>query len=151
MSIQRLDHFTLRTPAVAATVAFYQHVIGLAPGPRPAFRFPGAWLYAGSQPVLHIAEVGDKQDQLEAYLGRRDTGSGSGCLDHVSLRGSELAATQQHLLALGQPFRERVVPEINEHQLFLQDPNGVTIELIFPCSPDDRIVGEPMPQLEIAP
>jgi hypothetical protein len=43
------------------------------------------------------------------------------------------------------------VPEINEHQLFLQDPNGVTIELIFPCSPDDHIVGEPMPQLEIAP
>lgn len=29
-------------------------------------------------------------------------------------------------------FQERIVPEIGEHQLFLEDPNGIKVEMIFP-------------------
>jgi hypothetical protein len=32
------------------------------------------------------------------------------------------------------PFRERTVPNLELHQLFVEDPNGVTIELNYPAS-----------------
>jgi len=30
-------------------------------------------------------------------------------------------------------YRERLVPTIKLHQLFLEDPNGITIELNYPA------------------
>ncbi|MDQ7988331.1 MAG: VOC family protein [Candidatus Dactylopiibacterium sp.] len=149
MQITGLDHFTIRTSDVEATAAFYTNAVGLEPGFRPPFRFPGHWLYAGGRPILHIVARTGQDAAAEAYLGLREDKPGSGRLDHVSLRGTNLAAQQEHLLAAGYVFRERIVPEVGEHQLFLEDPNGITIELIFPCSPQDRIVGTPMPSLEI--
>ena len=34
---------------------FYKEVLGLRVGPRPAFDFPGTWLYAGEEPIVHLA------------------------------------------------------------------------------------------------
>ncbi|OZI32668.1 hypothetical protein CEG14_17320 [Bordetella genomosp. 1] len=150
MTILGIDHFTIRTPDVELSARFYHEVVGLAHGQRPGFAFPGAWLYADGRPILHLVGAPEGQAELIAYLGQRDTGNGAGkgtCkgagrLDHISLRASGLASMQERLLACGQPFRERVVPDVAEHQVFLEDPNGITIELIFPFSPDDRVVGE---------
>lgn len=150
MHIQRLDHFTIRTENWEQTAQFFAHVVGLQPGPRPAFRFPGHWMYAGGQPVLHIVSVTPDNAELEAYLGAKAIQPGSGAIDHVSLRAEGLAAMQQHLLACQVPFRERVIPAIGEHQLFLEEPNGITVELIFPYSADNRIVGQAMVELEVA-
>lgn len=144
-----LDHFTLRTSRLEQTVEFFTRVIGLSDGPRPAFRFPGRWLYVGAHPVLHLVAVTADDRQLHAYLGEQEGADGSGCVDHISLRGTHLAETQQHLLSLGQTFRERIVPQIGEHQLFLEDPNGVTIELIFPYRPENAVLGEAMPRPDI--
>ena len=33
---------------------------------------------------------------------------------------------------IGIPYRDRTVPAMNLEQVFLEDPNGVTIELNFP-------------------
>jgi len=38
-----------------------------------------------------------------------------------------------HLSDLGIPCRERLVPTIGLHQLFLDDPNGIVIELNYPA------------------
>lgn len=144
-----LDHFTLRTARLEETTEFFTRVIGLSNGPRPAFRFPGRWLYVGAHPVLHLVAVTDDDRQLQAYLGKQQSANGSGCVDHISLRGTQLSEMQQHLLSLGQAFRERIVPQIGEHQLFLEDPNGVTIELIFPYRPENAVLGEAMPRPDI--
>ena len=149
MQIQRLDHFTIRTEHWEQTARFFAQVIGLLPGPRPAFRFPGHWMYASGQPVLHIVSVTHDNAALEAYLGSKTIQPGSGAIDHVSLRAEGLHDMQQHLLACQVAFRERVIPAIGEHQLFLEDPNGITVELIFPYSADNRIVGQAMPELEV--
>ncbi len=45
MPIARMDHFTILTTDAVKTIAFYRDTLGLEPGPRPAFSFPGAWLY----------------------------------------------------------------------------------------------------------
>ena len=52
MPITRMDHFTILTTDVERTVAFYRDLLGFTPGPRPAFPFPGAWLYNGDTAVL---------------------------------------------------------------------------------------------------
>jgi len=148
-NILGLDHFTLRTSRLEETVEFFTRVIGLSDGPRPAFRFPGRWLYVGAHPVLHLVAVTTDDRQLQDYLGEQDSADGSGCVDHISLRGTHLPEMQQHLLSLGRTFRERIVPQIGEHQLFLEDPNGVTIELIFPYRPENAVLGESMPRPDI--
>ncbi len=55
MIIQKLDHYTLRTEHVEETRRFLEEVAGLRVGPRPAFQFPGYWLYAGDTPLVHLA------------------------------------------------------------------------------------------------
>ena len=43
---------------------------------------------------------------------------------------SALARLRQHDV----PFRERTVPVLDLHQVFVNDPNGVVIELNFPAA-----------------
>ncbi|AAN55009.1 VOC family protein [Shewanella oneidensis MR-1] len=147
MNIVGLDHFTIRTPILAETVQFYQVILGLTQGWRPRFGFPGHWLYAEEKPILHLVEVGSRA--LDAYLGESNALFGSGRVDHLSFRGTNLAQMQQHLCRQQCQFRERIVPEIGEHQLFIEDPNGITVEMIFPYAIDNAVVGIAMERLTI--
>ena len=149
MGVLALDHFTIRTEQWGKTAEFFERVIGLSSGPRPDFRFPGCWMYAGGRPLLHIASVVGGDKDLQAYLGNKQGGYGSGCLDHVSLRCEGLESVQVRLQSMGIAFRERVIPQMGEHQLFLEDPNGITIEMIFDYVPGPRLVGQAMASLDI--
>ena len=58
MAVAGMNHFTILTDDVDNTVRFYGELLGLEPGPRPKLKFPGAWLYAGGQPIHTLpAEV----------------------------------------------------------------------------------------------
>jgi len=140
--IQRLDHITLRTRKAAETVRFFVEAIGLTEGWRPGFNFPGHWLYSGDTAVLHVVTVTEDDAALRGYLGARNDGPGSGSIDHIAFRCHGLAAMQQRLLDLGQVFEERVVPNIGEHQLFLRDPNGIAVELVFPFAETNQVRGK---------
>lgn len=137
-----LNHFSIRTTDLAATRRFYETVLGLTVGPRPDFPFPGLWMYRGdhgdyANAVVHIIGI-DANDPngLKQYLGDRDVASlrGSGAVDHVAFFATGLAAMLQHLRTLGIAVRERTVPSIGLHQLFLDDPSGVVIELNYPAA-----------------
>jgi catechol 2,3-dioxygenase-like lactoylglutathione lyase family enzyme len=52
--IDRLDHVNVRTANLERLVKFYTEVLGLRVGERPPLGFPGAWLYAGNAPVIHL-------------------------------------------------------------------------------------------------
>jgi len=54
----RIDHVTIATDDLETTVAFYRDVLGLVVGPRPAFPFAGAWLYANGRPIVHLRAPG---------------------------------------------------------------------------------------------
>src|SRR6266542_4138932 len=54
MPVTTMNHFTILTDDVPRTVSFYDDLLGLEDGPRPPFGFPGAWLYAGGVPILHV-------------------------------------------------------------------------------------------------
>ena len=141
MKLNRIDHFTIRTNDLEATRAFYEATLGLSIGWRPSFPFPGYWLYNGSDSMIHLAAMSDTEQfglangdgGLIDYLGPR-SGAGSGALDHIAIRGSNGPAYLHRLRMASVPYRERVVPELNEWQVFVVDPNGVTVEVIFSSS-----------------
>ena len=137
-----LNHFSIRTTDLDATRVFYETVLGLTVGPRPPFPFPGLWLYNGdhgnvANAMVHVIGI-DKDDPegLKKYLGDRDLSSlhGSGAVDHIALMTTGLAQMVAHLKRLGVPSRERSVPVLGLHQLFLDDPSGLVIELNYPAS-----------------
>lgn len=142
----RLDHFTLRTRMPAETVRFYTDVLGVKEGWRPPFNFPGHWLYQGEVPIVHIITITDNEKEVRAYVGERADGPGSGSVDHIAFRCEGLDEFQDRLVELGYKFFERVVPILDQHQLFVKDPNGVTIELVFNAAESKGIRGEAMPQ-----
>jgi catechol 2,3-dioxygenase-like lactoylglutathione lyase family enzyme len=135
-----LNHYSIRTTNMPATRDFYERVLGLTVGPRPDFPFPGLWMYRGdhadvANAVVHIIGMdANDPEGLKAYLGDRDpsTLTGSGALDHVAFFADGLAHMLAHLKHIGVPARERTVPSIGLHQLFLDDPNGLVVELNYP-------------------
>ncbi len=136
-----LNHFSIRTTDMDATRTFYEKVLGMTVGPRPPFPFPGIWLYSGdtgswANAMVHVIGI-DKNDPegLKRYLGDRDVSSlqGSGAVDHIALFATGLEGMLSHLKQLGVACRERTVPQIGLHQLFLDDPSGVVIELNYPA------------------
>ena len=68
------------------------------------------------------------------------TGS-TGALDHIAFAASSIGALHTRLERLGVVFRERMVPKLGLHQVFIKDPDGVTIELNY-ADPDDIAVGQ---------
>jgi len=132
----------LRSLDLAACERFYTQVLGLRVGPRPPFAFPGLWLYEGDtsvwgNAVVHIIGI-DRHDPegLKQYLGDRDVSSldGTGSVDHIAFSATGLSQMRSTLQGMGIELRERTVPNLGLHQLFLDDPNGVVIELNYPAS-----------------
>jgi len=137
-----LNHYSIRTTDLDACERFYCGLLGLVVGPRPPFPFPGLWLYTGDTAVwanaaVHIIGI-DRNDPagLKQYLGDRDEASlhGTGAVDHVAFFATGLAETLQRLRSQGIELRERTVPLLNLHQVFVNDPNGVVVELNFPAA-----------------
>lgn len=137
-----LNHFSIRTVDLDACERFYCGLLGLKKGPRPPFPFPGLWLYAGEtdrydNAAVHIIGI-DRNDPegLKKYLGDRDETSlaGSGAVDHVAFFATGLKETLERLKANGIEGRERTVPVLGLHQVFIDDPNGIVVELNFPAA-----------------
>ena len=143
-----LNHFSVRTTNMDATGAFYRDVLGLTVGPRPEFPFPGLWMYRGdhgdvANAVVHIIGMYPNDPEgLKRYLGDRDVSSlkGSGAVDHIAFFADGLSGMLTHLKKIGVEARQRTVPSIGLHQLFLDDPNGVVVELNYPAAEQAALV-----------
>ena len=120
MAVTMLEHVNIRTPDLEATRRFFIDVIGLEEGPRPNFAFPGAWLYCGGVPVVHL--IGD---------GGRPPRQGSGAVDHVAFGAADYEGFVAKLSARGVPHQVRDVPGQRIRQVFVHDPNGVKVEINF--------------------
>jgi catechol 2,3-dioxygenase-like lactoylglutathione lyase family enzyme len=120
MALAALDHYTINTLDLDATIRFYVDVLGFENGERPPFTFPGAWLYCSGKPVVHL--VGDKAPEE----------TGTGAIDHIAFRAGGLGDFIRRLEDRGVPYSERDVPGVGIHQVFLHDPNGISLEISFP-------------------
>ena len=137
-----LNHYSIRTRDLAGCERFYCGLLGLQVGPRPDFPFPGLWLYAGdpadwANACVHIIGIDPQNPEgLKQYLGDIDVArlQGSGAIDHVAFFATGLSETLSRLQAQGLACRERTVPGLGLHQVFVDDPNGIVVELNFPAA-----------------
>jgi catechol 2,3-dioxygenase-like lactoylglutathione lyase family enzyme len=130
----RLDHFLVMTHDVDGTRDFYRDVLGFGEGFRPELGFAGHWLYLGDIPVIHIAEW-DSYTAHSQRLGIPVTvpAPGTGALDHVAFNApaNRHGVILERLRAHGLPFHPHDSPQIGLRQIFLDDPNGLKLELNF--------------------
>jgi len=119
MPATTMNHFTILTDDVPGTIRFYREFLGLADGPRPPFDFPGAWLYAGGVPILHV--IG----------GRPDSELKAGVIDHMAFSAVGLSDTIGKLVARNIEHTCRRLVGDGTWQLFFHDPNGARVELDF--------------------
>ena len=123
MEVDTIDHVNVETGNVDRSAKFYREVIGLKEGPRPDFDRPGFWMYAGDKPVVHIIKTAQNNKML--------TGSKDASISHFALQIKNLKNARDHLDSLGIKYRTLQVPGTEIGQLFLEDPEGVLIELIY--------------------
>lgn len=120
--VRHMDHFTVVTKDLNATLAFYEK-LGLVPGARPNFGMAGAWLYAGGKghPILHIVE---RADPPEPPIG---------VLDHMAFRADGLSDTLAMLKGQGIEIKTlvRITSPVETWQIFFAGPSGEKVELDF--------------------
>jgi len=133
MGLQHLEHFLIQCADIEATRDWYVKVLGMREGEHPDFKFPVCWLYIGAKDVIHITQGGkDVSAKRMQYLGQQSEAlHGSGVIDHMAFRCTGLKDMMAHLERLNVPFRKRQVDDQGLFQLFLDDPNGIKIELNF--------------------
>lgn len=124
MHIIRFSHYNLRAPRplLEQLRDFYVSIVGLRDGPRPSRSVFGYWLYAGEEPVLHLAES-VAEEFVRTPAGASFAHVAFGCTD---VRGAEVRLVRQ-----GVSFRRSAVPGSGDPQVFFTDPAGNGVELLF--------------------
>ena len=134
MALESMDHLSIRTTKMEETREFYETAMGMTNGDRPPLPFPGYWMYLDGKAVIHIVGIDENDPSgLIDYLGDVDLNDldGGGAVDHLAFRASDPQGLITHLITMGIPYRQRKVPEMNLFQLFLEDPNNITLELNY--------------------
>lgn len=135
-NVSTLHHFTVGcAPAdLPVLLAFYTRMLGLTQGYRPDLRHPGYWLYAGGHAIVH----------LNALL-KETPARGGGGLDHIALVAHGLLSTRESLHAAGIRFDESPLRGTHLHQVFVEDPLGLKLELNFDLEAEGLLAAPPSP------
>ena len=120
--ILELNHINIETADIDRSASFYTDVLGLVSGERPEFDRPGHWMYMDNMPIVHIISPLPDNKLL--------TGSKHAAISHFALRIKDFKAMREHLINLSIPYTEVGVPGSDRRQFFIDDPDGVVVELI---------------------
>jgi catechol 2,3-dioxygenase-like lactoylglutathione lyase family enzyme len=132
MPLSKLEHYLVMTSDLEATREFYCRALGFADGFRPDLGFPGYWLYLGTTPVIHIAEWRSYTAHSQQLgLPVTSPAAGTGALDHIAFHASDYEAFVAQLIRHGVTVHRHDSPAAGLRQLFLQDPNGIKLEINF--------------------
>ncbi len=125
MLVSALDHVNLRTGKLDVMIDWYTKFLGLKNGPRPDFGFPGAWMYMGDLPIVHIVAVeGDGGVGSEQALK----------LEHFALRGNSWAEFKTLLEAEGVRYELVTIEDFDVLQCNIWDPDQNHIHVDFKLS-----------------
>ena len=134
MPISHIEHFLVAADDIDATRDWYARVLGMKPGAHPDFGFPVHWMYLGDADIVHIGPSARQAGEIQKkFLGRtsRNTGEGTGAIDHIAFRATGLRGMLEHLKKEKISFTQRRANGQALFQLFLYDPNGIKIELNY--------------------
>jgi len=119
--IRLIDHVNIATHKLQETRDFFVDVLGLEEGPRPDFGFQGYWLYAGGRAIVHL------QLARGPVVPSRES-----VLNHAAFEVGDIDGLARRLDERGVEYRMIELPGATVRQIFLEDPNGVMVELNSP-------------------
>jgi catechol 2,3-dioxygenase-like lactoylglutathione lyase family enzyme len=133
MPVTELNHYLLVAKNLAKTKRFYQKVLGLKlASERPDFGFPGYWLKAGNHICVHLASQAPNRIRDQFLLKKHRKGAnGSGTVDHIAFLAKKPEEVRKRIQKHKVQMHYRSFPESKLFQIFLKDPDDVTIELNF--------------------
>jgi catechol 2,3-dioxygenase-like lactoylglutathione lyase family enzyme len=133
MPITSLNHYLIVSKNLERSKKFYQTVLGMTlASERPAFGFPGYWLKAGGNICVHLASQAPNRIRDQFLLKKHPKGTaGSGSVDHIAFLAEDPEAVRRRIQKHRIEMHYRSFPESKLFQIFLKDPDDVTIELNF--------------------
>ena len=133
MPITELNHYLLVAKNLEKTKKFYQDVLGLElASERPDFGFPGYWLKAGEHICVHLASQAPNKIRDQFLLKKHPKGTtGSGSVDHIAFLAKDPEQVRSRIQKHKVEMHFRSFPDAKLFQIFLKDPDDVTIELNF--------------------
>jgi catechol 2,3-dioxygenase-like lactoylglutathione lyase family enzyme len=120
-----MEHLLVLTDDIEGTKDFYCRALGLSAGDRPPLEFPGYWLYLEGVPCVHVAD----RAAFTAHSERVGIPASPGAVDHIAFTGNEYEETAARLEREGLEATVNTVPGVGLRQLFVEDPNGLKIEI----------------------
>ncbi len=147
MPLSHIEHFLVAADDIDATRDWYARILGMTSGPHPDFGFPVHWMYIGEVDVVHIGPSAKMAGAIQKqYLGRTSEKSeqGTGAIDHIAFRATDLREMMEHLRRERVEFRQRRANGQALFQLFFHDPNGIKIELNYEAAEAEGIAPELM-------
>jgi catechol 2,3-dioxygenase-like lactoylglutathione lyase family enzyme len=134
MPITELNHFLLVAKNLEKTKRFYQEVLGLTLADRPDFGFPGYWLKTAGDICVHLASQNPNKIRDSFLLKKHPRGTkGSGSVDHIAFLAKDAGEVRRRIQKNKVEMHFRSFPDAQPplFQIFLKDPDDVTIELNF--------------------
>ena len=132
MPITELNHYLLVAKDLERTKDFYQEVLGLELAERPDFGFPGYWLKTGEDICVHLASQEPNETRDMFLLKKHPRGTaGSGSVDHIAFLAKDPREVRERIQKSNVEMHFRSFPDAKLFQIFLRDPDDVTIELNF--------------------
>ena len=132
MPLTELNHYLLVAKDLERTKNFYCDVLGLELAERPDFGFPGYWLKIGDEICVHLASQAPNEIRDTFLLKKHPRGTnGSGQVDHIAFLAKDPESVRKRIQKKGVEMHYRSFPDAKLFQIFLKDPNDVTIELNF--------------------
>jgi catechol 2,3-dioxygenase-like lactoylglutathione lyase family enzyme len=125
MPLHGLEHVLVLTDDLEGTKAFWCDVLGFEVAERPPLAFPGWWLSLDGVVCVHLADRG----AYEAHAADVGLRRADGPVDHLAFAASDHEALLARLEQAGVRAVANDVPAAGIRQLFVDDPNGVRVEL----------------------
>jgi catechol 2,3-dioxygenase-like lactoylglutathione lyase family enzyme len=132
MPVTSLNHYLIVSKNLERSKKFYQQVLGLEVAERPDFGFPGYWLKTGDNICVHLASQDANKIRDQFLLKKHPRGTnGSGSVDHIAFLAQNPEAVRERIQNNKVEMHFRSFPDAKLFQIFLKDPDDVTIELNF--------------------
>lgn len=141
MGLLRLDHFAIVTHNLEETIKFYQDIVGLVHGARPAGGF-GEFLYFPNttQQVIHLLSAekakhvdNDKAAGFQVHGISADISQNTGSVDHIAFK-----STLDYYYTVLERVKNKNIPhrlgkemEPKIMQLWFFDPNKIKVEVTY--------------------
>jgi len=134
MPVTAWDHYTVRSKDADASWAFYERALGLNVRTREGFSVPAFIVSIGDREVVHVFQASPEMEAIFDRLPPAEhlQGWNTGRLHHVEFWATDLGGVRDRLAAHGVQVKERTLPD--KHQLQMNDPDGIEVNLNFPLS-----------------